>query len=186
MAYSASASGMVGTRGLTTPAAPSDPSKLDHLIRGNMEDFYFSQAGGAIKAGFAWSSFFTMAASMHVLAALATNSNVDGSKFKQFIRDHLPGYDPDAMWHCLRCGLFHSGGPGKGGSHKKNVQDVVVTSNDKASHDPDGSRNVHAGCVTIEAETLLDDLRAALHDVLAKKQANAHNYFLTLHPSTLT
>ncbi len=177
---------MVGTGGLMTTPAPTDPSKMDDLIRGNMETFYFSQAEEAMKACIAWSSFFTMAASMHVLAALATNSNVDGSKFKQFIRDHMPGYDPDAMWHCLRCGLFHSGGPGKGGSNKKNVQDVVVTSNDKPSHDPDGSRKVHAGCVTIEAETLLDDLRTALDDVLSKKQANAHKYFLTLHPSALS
>lgn len=160
-------SGMVGAIGASAQPALSD-AQVRSDITGIAEEFFFRQAEAAMQHGAAYGAFIILTATLHYLANLAHGTGaVNGVEFKAFCADYLPGYDADSLWHSLRCGFFHRGVPQRTG------RPVALTIAHASRHDPNGSRSVQQGCVTLNAESFLSDLRSALDEMLLRAMSDA-------------
>lgn len=127
------------------------------------------QAKIAIDNGAPYGGFIILTAGLHHLAGLPQgNGSVNGEEFRDYCQKYLVGYDPDALWYSLRCGFFHRGVPQVASC---GIKSVVVTSNNSSNHDPRGVKNINPGCITLDVEIFLEDLRDSLKKLLVKAES---------------
>ena len=150
-----------------TPTPDISDEELRDKVRCETERLFLRQAQTALEHGAEYGSFFILLAALHHLAGLNWGKGkVEGCAFRRFCQTYLAQYDADTMWSHLRCGMFHRGVPASTSPRPANTKQVMLTTDGPAAHDPNGSKKTHAGAITLDAQTLLDDLRAALNSLL--------------------
>jgi hypothetical protein len=181
----------------TTPHAvggsPTGPELEDDAVRDRireiMEHLFFQQAGKALGAGAAYGAAIILTAALHYLASLAygPDESIDGDEVRGFCEAYLEEYAAESVWLGLRCGLFHRGVPQNSARRRRKSPAQARVSRGTAllhpagvpspgvvldelpgNHDPDGSRRMHPGSMTIAVPCFLEDLRSALGRFLAR------------------
>lgn len=165
--FTPATSGSSGVMGQTSAHITDD--ELVKEIRDSVERFYFNQAEIAIGNGAAYGGFIILTAALHHAAGLPQGcGSVNRNEFRDYCQTYLADYDADALWGSLRCGFFHRGVP----QPSNGVKSVVVTSEHPENHDPQGIKCINPGCITLDVEKFLVDLRKSL-ETLLKKTASA-------------
>ena len=154
--------------------SPVGPALSDDELRDQIEDdlerLFFSQAETAMIGGAAYGAAIILTSALHYLASLKAGpgGDVSGKEIRNYVVAFLPGYDPEAVYRSLRCGLFHRGVP----QHGKSPMGVTLDE-DPANHDPDGTKLIHPGTVTIAVPQFLADLRQSLAQMLTNTHTDA-------------
>ena len=161
--FTPAASGSSGVMGQTSASITDD--ELISEIMDSVERFFFQQAKIAIDNGAPYGGFIILTAGLHHAAGLPQGDGlVNGNEFRDYCQTYLADYDADALWGSLRCGFFHRGVP----QPSNGVKSVVVTSKHPENHDPQGTQCINPGCITLDVEKFLVDLRKSIEKLLKK------------------
>jgi len=122
--------------------------KMKHSLLDMAFNDILRASGGGSKMG----AFILASCFIDYLTGFYCGEKANGKHYKSFVRDFLPKYDPDKLYHDLRCGLVHNYSVGQ--------SYVFTDANKGGTH----FETTMKGLVILNLEDFLNDLERAVHD----------------------